>query len=243
MARTTTSFGLRTGRKVGPCYVIESLIAAGSEGEVYQVRELQTGILRAAKFYFPRRDGKRRLPIRHAHKLNALRHCHVVLQYHHSEIVTIQKQKVAAMISELCEGQQLEKWVAQHPGGRLHPFKALHVLHDLVCGLAEIHAQGQYHSDVHSQNILIQPRGVRFDMKLIDFYDWGSPTHWKQQQDIVDAVKLLHECVGGAARYARLPPELKWICSGLKRSLILKRFRTMNRLREHLASFEWTTMV
>ncbi len=51
------------GRKVGPRYIIESLLGVGSEGEVYQISELETGILRAAKFYFPHRDPKKRQSI------------------------------------------------------------------------------------------------------------------------------------------------------------------------------------
>src|SRR5690606_27098750 len=129
-----------------------------SEGEVYQVRELDTGVRRAAKLYFPHRDPDHRLSIRHAQKLDALRHCPIVLQYHHSEFITIRRQRTIAMISELCEGVQLQKWIDQHPGRRLRPYRALHVLYNLARGLEAVHVLGQYHADVHTENILIQPR-------------------------------------------------------------------------------------
>ena len=240
--RPFRSFALAPGRKVGPRYVVEAPLGNGTEGEVYQIRELDTGIVRAAKLYYPHRDLKKKLSIRHARKLNGLRDCPIVLQYHHSEIITIRREKVVAMISDLCEGQQLEKWIASQTGKRLRPYLALQVFYHLVRGLEDIHAMGQYHADVHSQNILVQPRGVRFEIKLIDFYDWGSPAAWKLKQDITDAMKVFYECLGGRPHYAKLPPEIRHICAGLKHSLVLKRFPTMSTLRKHLDTFRWAKM-
>lgn len=236
------SFNFQPGRKVGKRYVIERLLGRGSEGEVYQIRDLDTDIPRAAKFYFPHRDPNRRLTIRHAQKLNALRNCPIVLQYHHSEVVTANRQPVVAMISELAEGERLQEWIDRHPGKRLHPHVALHVLYDLVCGLEMIHQVGEYHSDVHTENILIKPRGVHFYMKLIDFYDWGRPARYKQQQDIADTIRVFYDSLGGRDHYHRQPDELRHICAGLQRKRILQRFPTMTELRRHLERFEWTTL-
>lgn len=243
MAKRIESFSFPPGRKIGPRYAVETLLGSGSEGEVYQIRELDTGITRAAKFYFPHRDPKHRISIAHAQKLNALRHCPIVLQYHHSEVVTVQRQKVIALISELSEGEQLEGWIAKHAGGRLQPYVALHVLYNLVRGLEAVHALGQYHADVHSQNILIRPSGVRFELKLIDFYEWGPPAPYKQKQDIKDTIRVFHECLGGSRYYAKQPPDVKYICGGLRRRLMLARFPTMSDLRRYLESFEWSTMI
>lgn len=240
MTQRIESFNFPPGRKVGPRYVVESRLGGGTEGEVYQIRELGTGIHRAAKFYFPHRDPYRKLAIHHARKLNTLRHCSIVLQYHHSEIITVRRQKVVALISDLCEGEQLEKWIRRHPGHRLSPYTALHVFYNLVRGLETIHTLGEYHADVHSQNILIRPTGVRYELKLIDFYDWGKPRRYQQRQDIWDAVKVLYECIGGKRAYAKMPPEIKHICAGLRRDLILKRFPTITAMRTHLETFEWS---
>jgi hypothetical protein len=236
-------FNLTPGRKIGSRYRVEYLLGRGSEGEVYQVREEGTDIRRAAKLYFPDRDPKNRLMLRHAQKLHALRHCPIVLQYHHSELVRVRGRRVVALVSELCEGQQLERWIARHRGKRLRPYRALCVLHQLVRGLEAIHALGEYHADVHSQNILIRPTGVRFDIKLVDFYDWGRPTRYKQQQDVMDCVRLLHELIGGRRHYASMPEEVRHICAGLRSTLVLKRFATMTRLRKHLETFEWQGML
>lgn len=239
MAERLTSFSLQPGRRVGRRYIVERRLGGGSEGEVYQIHEVDTGIQRAAKLYFPHVDPQHKLSIRHARKLNALRHCPIVLQYHHSEVVIVRGQRVVALISDLCEGEPLEKWIARHRGKHLPSYTALHVLYSLARGLEAIHTLGEYHADVHSQNILIQPRGVRFDMKLIDFYDWGRPAAYKQKQDLVDSIKVFYECLGGRSQYSKQPQAMKTICAGLKRDLILKRFPTISALRLHLETFEW----
>ena len=243
MPHFLNTFGFDPGRKVGPRYVIESFLGGGYEGEVYQIRELGTNIRRAAKFYFPHRDPKRNLSIKHAQKLNALRHCSIVLQYHHSEIITVRKQKVVALISDLCEGEPLGRWIGRHRGRRLRPYVALHVLYNLVRGLEAIHTVGEYHADVHIDNILVQPMGVRFDLKLIDFYDWGKPAVYKRRQDITDAIRVFYDCLGGAKHYAKLSSEIKHICGGMRHSLIDKRFPTITALRQHLEAFEWMMML
>ena len=193
MKHSTTTFDLSPGRRIGSRYEVEALLGAGSEGEVYRVRDRGTGIHRAAKIYFPDTDPKQRRSEHHAQKLERLRDCSIVLQYHHSETVTVRKHKTVAVISELCEGQPLQQWIDAHRGKRVTPFVALTVLRDLSAGLEQVHAMGEYHADVHTENILIRPRGVRFDLKLIDFYDWGRPTRNKKQQDILDAVRVAYD--------------------------------------------------
>ncbi|MEX0655362.1 MAG: protein kinase [Phycisphaeraceae bacterium] len=242
MAQPIRSFRFLPGRKVGRRYVIESPLGRGSEGEVYQIRELDTGIRRAAKFYFPHRDPKRKQAIRHAQKLNTLRACPIVLQYHHSEFVRVKGDEVVAMISELCEGWRLQDWIDKHHRGRLAPYLALHVLYNLARGLEAVHALGEYHADVHTENILIRPLGVRFELKLIDFYDWGKPARYKQQQDIVDTIRVFYDCLGGQRYYAKQPAEIRYICTGLQRKRLLQRFPTITILRRHLENFPWTRL-
>lgn len=234
-----THFNLSPGRRLGRRYVVESLLGKGVEGEVYQIREMDTSIVRAAKLYFPHRNPKHRSSIRHAQKLNRLRHCPIVLQYHHSEMIQVKRQTVVCMISDLAPGMPLDRWVAAQSKGRLNSFVALHVLYHLARGLEAIHALGEYHADVHSQNILIQPRGVRFEMKLIDFYDWGRPTRAKLQQDIMFTLAVFYEILGGKQHYGKLPESIRYICAAMRRDLILKRFPTMTALRQYLENFEW----
>jgi len=119
---------------------------------------------------------------------------------------------------------------------------ALHVLAALAQGLAQVHDAGEYHADVHTENILIQPRGVRFDLKLIDFYEWGRPTKAKQQQDILDSARVLYDMLGGRPHYAKQPAPIKHIIAGLQTRHILKRFPTIAALNTYLHDFPWETM-
>lgn len=237
MAKRSESFSLSPGRRIGRRYRVEYLLGAGSEGEVYRVQEDQTGIRRAAKLFYSHRDPDRRLSVRHARKLERLRDCPIVLQYHHMEEVAVRGQKTVALISELCEGEPLQRWVDRARGGRLPLYPALVLLHELAVGLEQIHAHGEYHSDVHTENVLVRPRGIRLELKLVDFYDWGRPTRPKMREDVVQAVRVLYDALGGAAHYARLPRVAKEICLGLKRSHILRRFPSASALRLHLESY------
>ena len=233
---------LQAGRKLGSRYRVESLIGQGSEGAVYSVVDISTGIRRAAKIFGMQADRRGRLSTRHAQKLNRLRYCHIVLQYLHSETVRIKGRSLTALVSELCEGVPWEKFIAQQPGKRMSTFMALSLFQVLVEGLEEVHLSGEYHADVHSQNIMVQPRGVGFEIKLIDFYEWGKTTKSKQQQDILDAVRVFYEMLGGRRFYARLPDEVKYIMAGLQTKHILKRFPAMSDLSLYLSTFEWTSM-
>jgi hypothetical protein len=147
---------------------------------------------------------------------------------------------LTCLISEFVEGELLSRFVARQRGKRLQTFEALHLLHVVSSGLAQIHALREYHSDIHSDNLLVKRRGVHFDVKLVDFYDWGAPTTAKIREDVIQLVQLLYELVGGRKRYAAQPPEIKAICRGLRRDLISRRFPTARHLQHYLETFPWS---
>lgn len=236
------SFGLQPGRRIGPMYQVEQRLGAGSEGEVYQIREIETGIHRAAKLYFPHINPSGKRAVWYAKKLNKLRNCRLVLQYYHTQEIQVSRQRILCLISEFCEGIPVEQWASMQRGKRVPVYMALHLLYALVVGLEEVHAVGEYHADVHSQNILVQPRGVGFILKLLDFYNWGRRAKYKQSQDIVDSVRVFYELLGGAEYYSRHTKEVRYICAGMQRTRILKHFPTMSALRLYLESFEWMVL-
>ena len=233
-------FDLVPGRSVAGKYIVVRPLGSGYEGEVYAVMERATGIGRAAKFYYPHRDPRGMAAIRYARKLDALRHCPILLQYHHQEIVTIRRQRVTVVVSELVEGVKLSEFLARQPGGRLTTFEALHVLHALASGIAPIHARGEYHGDIHPDNIMIRRRGIGFDLKLIDFFDLGRPGRPKVHKDVLNLVQVFHLVVGGRRHYREQPPVVKAIIRGLKDSLILDRFDTAGAIQRHLEGLDWT---
>ncbi len=236
--RPVVDLKLTPGTMLGRRYRVEAHLGRGAEGEVYHVVEAATGIPRAAKLT-PADRRNQRTAARIANKLEHLRECPIVLQYHHAEHVTIRRQRVVVLFSELCPGEPLQRFVDGHRGKRLPPYVALQVFYRLVVGLEEVHDAGEYHSDVHTENIIVQPRGVGFRMKLIDFYDWGKATRPKQQQDILQAVRVFHDMLGGRPHYAKLPGWAKYFLAGLNNTRLLKRFPTMAALRRDLEMFDW----
>src|SRR6188474_656356 len=172
-------FDFPPGRVIAGKYQIERELGSGWEGEVYAIVERTTGIRRAAKFYYPHRDPMGKSAIAYARKLDALRHCPILMQYHHQETTYVKRRKVIVVVSELVEGQKLSEFLAKQDERRLSTFEALHVLHALAKGIAPIHARGEYHGDIHDDNIMIRRQGIGFEVKLLDFFDLGRPTKSK----------------------------------------------------------------
>ncbi len=233
------SFGFQPGRALAGKYVVQSLLGAGWEGEVYKVIETRTGIPRAAKVFFPHRNARDRAVTFYARKLDRLRKCPIVIQYHHSETIRRSGVPVTCLISEFVEGELLSDLLARQPGRRLHHFQALHLLYTMIVGLEQIHKAREYHGDLHSKNVLVEQLGIFLHVKLVDFYHWGAPSAYHLREDVLQLIHLFYEAVGGRRHYRSQPPEVKAICRGLRRDLITDRFPTARHLREHLESFRW----
>lgn len=239
-SRKVQRFDLPIGRVVAGKYTVERSLGSGWEGEVYVLVERTTGIRRAAKFYYPHRDPTGKAAIAYARKLDALRHCPILMQYHHQEIAYIQKRKVVVVISELVEGQKLSEFLADQPNHCLSTFEALHVLYALARGIAPIHARGEYHGDIHEGNIMIRRQGIAFELKLLDFFDLGKPTRAKIHKDVLNLIEVFHQIVGGRRLYASQPPVVKHIIRGLKDHLILQRFQSAGDIARHLETLQWS---
>lgn len=231
---------LEPGRRIGR-YVIERPLGSGYEGEVYVVLEKGTGIRRAAKIYYPQRDPHGKNAIAYARKLDALRHCPILLQYLHQEQTTVKRQKVTVVVSELVEGQKLSEFLEAQKS--LSTFEALHVLHVLARGIAPIHARGEYHGDIHDDNIMIRRVGIGFEVKLLDFFDLGKPTKAKIHKDVLNLIMVFHTVVGGRHTYAEQPKVVKDIIRGLKDTLILERFQSAGDIARHLETLKWDEQI
>jgi tRNA A-37 threonylcarbamoyl transferase component Bud32 len=237
---TIDAFGFQPGRSLGGKYEVVSALGGGWEGEVYLVRERATGIERTAKAFFPQRNRGDRTAKLHAKKLHELRECPIVIQYHGRDVFRFRGVPITLLVSEYIRGELLSHLLARRPGGRLEPFQALHLLHALASGMDCVHQAGQYHGDLHSDNILVRRAGLGFDLKLIDPFHWQAPKKESIQYDVVEMVRIFHEALGGRKHYAAHPPEVKAICCGLKRTLILRKFRTAGQLKTYLETMEWS---
>jgi tRNA A-37 threonylcarbamoyl transferase component Bud32 len=137
------------------------------------------------------------------------------------------------------EGVKLSEFLAQQPDGVLSTFEALHVLYILAKGISPIHARGEYHGDIHDNNIMIRRQGISFEVKLLDFFDLGKPTRSKIHKDVLNLIQVFHTIVGGRERYSRQPKVVKDIIRGLKDSLILERFQSATDIQNHLETMQW----
>jgi tRNA A-37 threonylcarbamoyl transferase component Bud32 len=232
-------FDIPPGRVLARKYEVIKLLGRGWEGEVFLVRERRTQIERAVKMFYPQRNPGDKMVNFYARKLHKLRHCPIAIQYHTHETIIYQKQPITLLVSDFVEGELLSEFIARQPGKRLAAYPALHLLHALAAGIECIHQMKEYHGDLHTDNIMVQRSGLGFDLKLLDFFHWGRPKPENIRDDVVDLIKILYEAIGGIRYYSRQPPEIKALCRGLKRSLILKEFRTAGQLRKYLENMQW----
>jgi tRNA A-37 threonylcarbamoyl transferase component Bud32 len=234
------SFDLQPGRVLVRKYVVGERLGQGWEGEVYHVTETSTGVERAAKLFFPQRNEKNRALNFYAKKLNNLRHCGIVIQYHSQETFRFRGHDITFLVSDYVEGDLLSEFIKACPGKRLHWFEALHLLYALAKGVAEIHEAGDYHGDLHSDNVIVQQCGLGFEVKLIDMFEWGRANNEQRMEDVMDLLKLLYEAIGSSKHYSKQPPQIKEICCGLRRSLVKKKFRDASQLRDYLEQLSWS---
>lgn len=233
------SFDLQPGRVIARKYHVLSRLGSGWEGEVYRVIETRTKIERAAKLFYPHRNIGNRTSRLYAKKLHKLRHCEILIHYHTEELIKIKKMPITVLISEYVDGEILSDFLKRMPGKRLAPFEALHFLHALAKGMEQVHLANEYHGDIHSDNIIVNRYGLWFELKLMDLFHLESPKIDNKRSDICDIIRVFHESLGGSKFYARQPKAVKYICCGLKNSLILQRFRTMSQLCKHLETMTW----
>lgn len=234
------ALGFEPGQVLVGKYEVRALLGRGWESEVYLVRERGTGIERTFKCFFPHRNLGDKAAKRYARKLHKLRQCPIIIQYHTRETLVVRDQPITCLVSEFVEGELLSKFIARQPGGRLSPFQAVHLLHALATGIECIHRLGEYHGDLHTDNVIVLRYGLGFELKLIDTFNHGPPKAEHIRNDTVDLVNIFHEALGGAKHYARQPPEVKAIIRGQKRGLITQRFRSAGQLKVYLEMMQWT---
>lgn len=235
-----SEFNFKPGQIIGNKYRIVKRLAAGWEGEVYIVEEVSTGIIRAAKFFLPHRNLKNKSARFYAKKLHKLRNCSAIIQYHTQDTIQVGGQKVSYLISEFVDGETLEEFLNRQPGKRVSPFQAVHLLFALSKGVDAIHKKKEYHGDLHAGNVIIQRYGLKFDIKVIDVFHWGAATPENIREDVCDLIRIFYDALGGQKHYSKQPQEIKDIICGLKRTLILKKFKTAGQLRSYIKNMRWS---
>ncbi|MFG1499786.1 protein kinase [Halobacteriovorax sp. XZX-3] len=236
-------FDIAPGRTLAGRYVVIEKLGSGYEGEVYRVREKHTNIERAVKIYFPQRNKKFKVSTRYALKLEKLKHSPIVMDCLSHELITLKGQKVACLTSEFIEGEMLGEFIQKQKNKRLEIFSAIHLLYSIVVGVESIHLEGEYHGDLHTENIIIRRFGLEFDLKIIDLHHWGDSKKDNRDEDIIKIIRIFYDILGGQKHYKKLSPSIKYIICGLKRGMILNRFKNISMLRYHLETMDWSDAV
>jgi serine/threonine protein kinase len=233
------SFDLAPGRALGSNYHIVGFLGGGWEGEVYKVEENRTGIVRAAKLFFTEESGKRAALLRYARKLYKLRSCPIIIQYHHRDSARIYGRQVDFLVSDFVDGEMLSSYLDRRKGKRLPVFEAFHLLYSLALGVEQIHFLGEYHGDIHSDNIMVKKRGLGFDVHLVDFLDLGRSSREKIQGDVFSMIFTFYEMIGGAEQYQRAGKAVRNIILGRRHDIIERRFKMAGHLRVALENLDW----
>ena len=160
MNNVIETFDFEVGRVLLGKYEIILKLGTGWEGEVYKVREIETGIERAAKFFFPHRNRRNRESVNYAKKLHKLRSCSILIQYHTQERMRFRGEVLPFLVSEYVEGELLSEFLKRQPGKRLSTFQGIHLLHALAKGIQSIHNLREYHGDLHTENVIVHRFGL-----------------------------------------------------------------------------------
>lgn len=220
-------------------YIILDKLGAGYEGEVYKVKEITTGIVRTAKFFYFERNKHNKVAIRYAKLLHDLSECPLIIHYHTHETIMYKQQPITCLISEYVEGEILSDYIHRQPYKRIGRTLAIQLIHTILIGLEFMHSKKILHGDLHSDNIIVNRYGLGFKIKILDMHWWGSECKVKSQDDIHEVIEILYECLGGRKTYKKHPKQIKDICMGLKKSLISKKFKNATMLRVYLENIVW----
>jgi tRNA A-37 threonylcarbamoyl transferase component Bud32 len=236
-----SQFQFPAGKVMAQKYIILYMLGDGYEGEVYLVKERLTGIMKAAKVFYPHRNMNDKVLISYAKKLHRLRTCPIVIHYYTHERMTYMGQTINILISEFVDGEIFSSFLERKKSKRLTPFEGLHFLHALAAGIEDIHLLREYHGDIHPQNIIVQQYGLGFKIKIVDFFSWSMSTKENIKDDVVFMIKVFYDALGARKIYKKLPKEVKYICCGLKKSLITQKFRDAGELRRYIETINWDT--
>lgn len=236
-------FNFKKGDVISGRYKVVELIGKGTEGEVYKVTELFTHKERAAKFFFPQRNIRFETSIRYAKKLDKLKDCPLVMDYVMHDVIEFQEQKVGCLVSEYIHGELLSHFIKRQKQSKVGVFPATHLLYTMLLGIEAIHQNGEYHGDLHVDNIIIRRIGLEFDLKVFDFHHWGDSKKDNREEDVIKIIRIFYDMIGGAKMYSKLPKSIKSIICGLKRQMILSKFKSASELRVYLENMDWSDAI
>ncbi len=232
-------FDFETGRVIAGKFRIMKKLGSGWEGEVYKAEEMVTKVPVALKFFYPRRNRNNKVARQYAQRLHKLSESPVSINYYTQDSIKVRGEDITCFVYEYADGMILSHYLKRQPGGRIGIMQGLLLLHSLAKGIENVHFHNEYHGDLHTDNIIIKRKGLGFEFKLLDMYNWGDAKSLNKAEDIVNLIRIFYEAIGGRKHYAKHPKEVKEICMGLRSNLILKKFRTASILLQYIENIEW----
>ena len=236
------NFNFLENKIIANKYTLHGKLGKGWEGEVYKATEIATKLPCAIKFFYPQRNKNNKIANTYANKLYNLAASPVAIKYYTQETIQFKSQKITCFIFEYAEGEILSTFLNRQIGKRIGVLQGLQLLHSLTTGIESLHRLDEYHGDLHQDNIIIKRRGLGFDFKLLDMYNWGDSKKLNRAEDICSLIRLFYDSIGGKKQYQKHPPEVKEICLGLKKSLIIKKFKTASHLINHIENIDWQSV-
>ncbi len=238
--KSIKNFNFKEGQLLNSKYRILSRLGKGWEGEVYAIEEINTKIVRAAKFFYSARNAKNKTLLGYAKKLNNLNDVTIIIKYITQEEMEFKKQSILFLVSEYIEATSLEDYINSTKRKAVPIFEASHIFYQLVKGVEQIHLKGEFHGDLHTGNVLLRQKGLAFELKLIDLFLWKGNKREFQRADIVELIRIFYEILGGKKNYSKLPGSFKNIICGKRNDLILKKFPKISNLSVTLENLSWT---
>jgi hypothetical protein len=147
---------------LGSRYVLHELLGRGAMGQVFRGTVRASGARVAVKVLKPELVSDTEVVARF------FRERSILTSIHHPNVAGVLDLVVEGdtlgIVMELVDGQDLRRYLRRR--GTLPPAEAVHLVCQLLHGLAAVHAAGIVHRDVKPENVLLSGQG---DLKLTDF--------------------------------------------------------------------------
>jgi len=181
-------------------YVIEHLLGAGFQAEVYAVKNKHTGAARALKLLKARHQSNAEYVqrfLQEAEQLTSLSHHNLVRVFD----AGIEDTGEVWMLMELLEGRSLR--VCMRELGSASVPLSLFIVREVSRAIALAHERDVMHRDVKPENIMVTPDGVKvLDFGIAKVYGSAVPTTDRKMRTLGTIAYMAPEQV------ASLPPTL-----------------------------------